>query len=80
MPEDTSGILPMLARAWGFELLLIITDKDTKKIIGILSSKIKYHMYSFKFWEFCLFLGSRTKMKIYHIEVTSQRAETHIEA
>jgi len=38
----------MLERTLGLELLLIITDKDIKNITGVLSSEIKYYMYSFK--------------------------------
>lgn len=49
IPKDSSGIMPLLAQDSASELLLIITDKNTQKITGILSSKIKYQKYSFKF-------------------------------
>lgn len=49
IPKDPSGIIPLLARTSVSELLLIITDKNILKITGMLSSKIKYHKYSFKF-------------------------------
>lgn len=49
IPKDPSGIMPLLAKTSSSELVLIINDKNIQKITGTLSSKIKYHKYSFKF-------------------------------
>lgn len=49
IPKDPRGIMPLLSQDSASELLLIITDDKSQKITGILSSKFKYHKYSFKF-------------------------------